>query len=274
VTAGVLLACTDATPHGQFPLPGVPYVKGQDVSPTFEGWEANADGTYTFHFGYYNRNVQEEIDVPIGPDNAFDSGDGDRGQPTHFYTGRRWFVFSVVVPADWPKDKRLFWTLKSYGQTNQAKGWLQPEWELDKDIIAKDAARDPFLRGSTGFPSGVNDQPPRMTVSADQTITLPAAAALTASATDDGIPKPAPGAAPRGRARPEGVQIRWIFYRGPAAPRFEPDVSEVMYGMPLTLKTTVTFTAPGVYRLRAIATDGALFSTRDVNVTVMAGAGR
>ncbi len=45
---------------------------------------SNSDGTYTLHFGYFNRNTEEELDVPIGPDNSFDPG-GDRGQPTHFY---------------------------------------------------------------------------------------------------------------------------------------------------------------------------------------------
>src|SRR5690348_16129765 len=69
---------------------GTQYLSGQDVSPMFDGWEGNADGTYSFYIGYLNRNSQEELDVPIGPDNKFDLGDGDQGQPTHFYPGRRW----------------------------------------------------------------------------------------------------------------------------------------------------------------------------------------
>ena len=97
------------------------YARGQDVSPTFDGWQQNPDGSYTFYFGYFNRNNEEEIDVPIGPDNTFDLG-GDRGQPTHFYPARKWWVFKTVVPADWPKDRRLVWTLTTYGKTNQAKG--------------------------------------------------------------------------------------------------------------------------------------------------------
>ncbi len=84
------------------------------------------------YFGYYNRNTQEEVDVPIGSDNQFDYGNGDQDQPAHFYPGRRWFVFKVVVPKDWPQDKRLVWTLKNRGRTNLAKGWLEEEWEVDK----------------------------------------------------------------------------------------------------------------------------------------------
>ena len=113
-----------------FPFPGTPYLRGQDVSPTFDGWAANPDGSFTLYFGYFNRNTQEEIDVPLGPENAFDLGNGDQGQPTHFYAGRRWWVFKVVVPKEWPHDKRVTWTLTNRGRTNVAKGWLQPEWEV------------------------------------------------------------------------------------------------------------------------------------------------
>ena len=70
-------------------IPGSRYARGQDVSPTFDGWERNPDGTFSMWFGYYNRNTEEEVDVPIGPENNFDLGNGDQGQPTHFYTGRK-----------------------------------------------------------------------------------------------------------------------------------------------------------------------------------------
>ena len=39
-------------------------------------------------FGYLNRNYEEEVDIPLGPDNSITVGGevyGDRGQPTHFY---------------------------------------------------------------------------------------------------------------------------------------------------------------------------------------------
>jgi len=247
---------------------GTQYLKGQDVSPTFDGWEGNADGTYSFYFGYLNRNSQEELDVPIGPENKFDLGDGDQGQPTHFYPGRRWFVFKVVVPKDWPKDKRLVWTLTNRGRTNLSKGWLQPEWEIDQLLISKNAISDPFLRTSNSNPSPDN-RAPVITGVATQTITLPAAAALKVTATDDGLPKPGPG--DRG-GRVQGVQVRWIFFRGPGKVQFDPDLSPAVYGKPLTSETKVNFSAPGKYRIRAIATDGAMFSTYDVDVTVNPGA--
>ena len=43
------------------------YSRGQNVSPAFEGWEKNDDGSFNMMFGYMNRNWEEEPDVPIGP---------------------------------------------------------------------------------------------------------------------------------------------------------------------------------------------------------------
>src|SRR5262245_56492135 len=71
---------------------------GAPVAPVYEGWERNADGTATMYFGYMNRNWQEEIDIPIGPGNAFSPGPQDRGQPTHFHPNRQKMVFAVIVP--------------------------------------------------------------------------------------------------------------------------------------------------------------------------------
>ena len=261
--------------HAQQPqFPGVQYTRGQDVSPVFNGWERNPDGTFSMWFGYYNRNIEDEIDVPIGPENSFDLGNGDQGQPTHFYPGQRWWVFKVVVPKDWPTDKRLVWTLINKGRTNQSKGWLQPEWEVDKLLIGADAASDRFLM-VLGRPIAdaiiAGNMAPVITGRATQTITLPATATLAVTATDDGLPKPRPGE--RGSdgqigGGVQGVRIRWILYRGPAKVQFDPDVSPAVYGKPLTAETKVTFRVPGDYRIRAIASDGALFSTYDVDVKV------
>src|SRR4029077_17520286 len=85
----------------QAPYTGqVRIARGQDVTPAFEGWMRNADGTFSMYFGYMNRNYEEELDIPIGADNqvelAGDSGGdkgGDEGQPTHFYPRRQRMVF-------------------------------------------------------------------------------------------------------------------------------------------------------------------------------------
>ena len=78
----------------------VQYATGQNVAPTFEGWEHNPDGSYSLVFGYLNRNYEEEVDIPIGPGNSFTlKGEtfGDKGQPTHFYPRRQQFMFKAQV---------------------------------------------------------------------------------------------------------------------------------------------------------------------------------
>lgn len=243
------------------------YATGQNVAPAFEGWEQNADGTYNFVFGYLNRNYEEEIDIPVGPENTIDP-DNDRGQPTHFYPRRQRFVFKVVVPKDWDKQRRVVWTLTAHGRTDQAKGWLQPEWELNDGVISEN---------NGGGVLDPDNKPPSITGSPAQTITLPNTATLTVSANDDGLPKPSarlevpnsnppnPDAAPR---RQQGVRIRWTLHRGPGKVTFDPDNAPALYGKPVTLASKVSFSAPGTYVLRAIASDGQLFSTHEVIVTV------
>jgi hypothetical protein len=267
LAAALLLAVSvPADVHGQFGPFG--FARGQDVSPTFDGWERNPDGTFTFHFGYYNRNTEEEFDVPVGPDNGFDVGGPDRGQPTHFYPSRRWWVVKVTVPADWPKDRRLVWTLKTNGMTNQAKGWLQPEWEVDQKLIAKNAARDGSLmtNGTNTLDMDATNAPPAITVTGVRPVRVGETLSLSATAADDGKPAPIPD--PEGKIQ-QGVRLRWIVVRGAGRVRFEPDIMpNRVHGKPAVLQTSVTFSQAGAYRLRAIASDGMAFSTHDVDVTV------
>jgi hypothetical protein len=252
------------------------YARGQNVAPAFEGWERNADGTINMVFGYLNRNYEEEVDIPIGPNNRVDFGGDDRGQPTHFYPRRQRFVFRVVVPGDWDKNRKLQWTLTSRGRTDVAKGWLQPEWELNPGVISENAGGGVLEEGN---------QPPSIKGSAAQTFTMGSPATLTVSATDDGLPKPVvrrtvnatPDAAAANadvnqrRRRAEGLRIRWIQYRGPGRATFDPANAPAVYGKPVDLTTKVSFSAPGAYLLRAIAGDGQLESIHEVSVTVNAG---
>ena len=250
----------------------VKYARGQNVAPIFEGWEHNADGTYSLVFGYLNRNYEEQVDIPIGVDNSFTiRGEtfGDKGQPTHFYPRRQRFLFRVVVPADWNKEERVVWTLTSHGRTDQAKGWLQPEWELSPDVMVEN------MEGGVRDP---NNKPPTIQAeAAAASVTLPNAATLTASASDDGLPKPyrrnssnaARNDSPR---RPMGVDIKWIQYRGPGKVTFDPPNSPVIHGEAVHLTSRAAFSAPGTYVLRATAFDGQLFTTEDVTVTVNPGA--
>jgi len=247
----------------------VQYARGQNVAPVFEGWEHNPDGTYSMVFGYLNRNYEEEVDIPLGTDNSITLGGetfGDRGQPTHFYPRRQRFLFKVVVPKDWDKTQKVVWTLTSRGRTDQAKGWLQPEWELSEDVIVEN------MEGGVPDP---DNKAPAVTINSVPSVTLSKPATLTATATDDGLPKPYRrndsnpdrNAKPR---RPAGVQIKWIQYRGPGKVTFDPESSEVVQGKPVTLTSKVSFSAPGTYVLRAIANDGQLYTPSDITITVNA----
>src|SRR5262249_38409024 len=189
---------------------------------------------------------------------------GDRGQPTHFYPRRQRFLFRVVVPKDWDKKEKVIWTLTSHGKTDQAKGWLQPEWELSPDVIVENMGG--------GVPDPKN-MPPVLTVNAPANAASHDPVTLTASATDDGLPKPYRRSAsnpdrdsqPR---RPRGVQIKWIVYRAAGQVSFEPDASSIVHGEPVTLNSKVRFSDPGTYVLRVTASDGQLFTSRDVSITV------
>ena len=113
------------------------YLRGQNVSPAFEGWEKNADGSFNMMFGYMNRNWEEEVDVPLGPDNNISPGVPDQGQPTHFLPRRNRFVFKVRVPADWGK-KELVWTLTTRGKTERAYATLREDSMVDNIVQASE----------------------------------------------------------------------------------------------------------------------------------------
>lgn len=262
VLTGVLVYLTSSgLLRAQVPYASeIPMDRGQDVTPAFEGWMPNADGTISMYFGYMNRNHKEELDIPIGPENNVEPG-GDRGQPTHFYPRRQRMVFSVVIPKDWGLDKKVVWTLTIRGKTNVAKGWLQPEWQIDKEVIMQ----------QTGGGSDAQNQPPVfVSGSESQTATLPNTVTLTATAQDDGRPKPrrVRDIEDVGGPEPLGLSVRWIIYRGAAGVTLSPGTVSSGYQKPVTSVTNASFKLPGVYVFRAIASDGSLSTYRDVTVTV------
>ena len=271
--------------------------RGQNVAPVFEGWERNPDGTFTMVFGYMNRNYEEMPEAPIGPNNAFEPGPADRGQPTRFYTRRQQFVFRVQVPADWG-DKDLVWTLTSNGRTDQAFGSLWPNWEIDDGVIRNNRGM-----GSRGAPA--DNQHPRITLpgGTDLTLTLPDTLTLTAVISDDGIPGPRPrrdeaaddddddpqAAARRKAARERrarrphptnqavvsarvagetGLALTWVHYRGPGAVTFDPMSIAVEGGRGGEVVTTVSFTERGTHTLRGYADDSIKTTPIDMTVTV------
>src|SRR4029453_4227572 len=80
-----ILVSSAQQPSGTLPLVPAP-ASGGGVTPPFQAWYQNGDGSYSFLVGYYNRNTREAIDIPIGPNNKVEPGLPDQGQPTHFET--------------------------------------------------------------------------------------------------------------------------------------------------------------------------------------------
>lgn len=103
---------------------------GASVTPAYDGWYDGSDGSHTFVIGYYNRNWSTEVDIPIGPNNHFEPGDPDRGQPTHFLSNRNFGMFAVTVPKSTPAVERLWWVLTVNGVTQRVPFHMSPEYNF------------------------------------------------------------------------------------------------------------------------------------------------
>lgn len=280
--------------HGQqraFDDTGLTYTHGQPVVPIYSGYEETADGSFTMHFSYLNRNWQEEVYIPIGPNNNIAPAPfgPDAGQPTYFLPRNNRWQFTVRVPADFG-TKDIIWTLTSHGQTYRVYGSLKPEYALDEASIIR------LYTGGTGQ----GNQTPVLKVEDDKqrTAKVGQPVTLAAVATDDARggrsgfpigrprPRPAAGTGPGGLRTAQGLTFVWFQYRGgPGKITFVPPQfdawenvkwnSPYAYGWPLPpippgnrWVVQAIFPAAGTYVLRARAYDGAKWATEDVTVTV------
>jgi hypothetical protein len=252
----------------------VRYNSGQSIQPVFEGWSKNPDGSFAMWFGYLNRNYEERPNVKVGPDNGI-NGD-DMGQPEFFMPRRQQFAFKVDVPATFPKDANLVWTVKANGVTLKAYGSLWPVWEVDYNTISANRGSRTAIDFDEppNLPPQVVDPPPPQTAEVGKPLSL------TLSIQDDGNPKPRidRGARVAGIKKPgtegaeppinQSLRVSWVQWRGPGVVTFDPRVVRVADGK-ATAK--VTFDKPGAYVLRAYAEDASIHTPHDVKVTVTAG---
>jgi hypothetical protein len=164
------------------------YNSGQNVAPGYEGWEEEPDGSKYFLFGYMNRNWEEELHVPVGPNNSFSPGNPDMGQPTHFLPRRNRFVFRVKVPASFTAKDELIWTLTTNGVTEKAYASLRDDYKVDDVVKASETGA---LGAGSSSPEIRSNKPPVVKVEGSKTLTAKVGQPLTLSAvvTDDGIPK-------------------------------------------------------------------------------------
>jgi len=243
--------------QSQRPLSPLPE-DGLRVAPFFDGWYANADGSWTFSFGYSNLSLHDTVEIPVGPDNFIEPGEFDGGQPTVFQpagtggpsTGtreRERGVFSVTVPPEF--SGQVVWTLRHLGETHRVVASkrsepYQLEWPMGMGSVP------PLFRfsaeGHAGRgPAGVAHGPVR--VSAGQPLSV------TVWLDDDSKREPLPAAIAKLRGDAPAMHVTWQKFSGPpGAVTFSPSREDIQ-DLRGTASTRVTFERPGDYIIRAKA---------------------
>ena len=277
-TAGSTLAGAGQQGVGQTPSP-LPLTqtvreRGSSVTPAFEGWYYDKDGSERLLVGYFNRNLKQEFDIPPGPENRVEPGGPDLGQPTHFLSGRQWGVFTIKLPKDFG-DKKLTWTIVANGFTNAITLHTKPDYVVEPFEDAASKNTPPVIKFR---PGGQTFTGPPTTIDEKYSATVGVPLPLTVWVTDEGpkinVPEPGRGRG-RGRGRgtdaaagsddaaaargeftpPPPLALTWSMFRGPGAVKFEnakPSIDKEQNGKS---STTATFTAPGEYILRLQAND-------------------
>jgi hypothetical protein len=217
---------------------------GLGVTAAYEGWFKSADGSVRLLVGYFNRNLKQTLDIPIGSENRIDPGGPDHGQPTHFLPRRQWGVFTILIPKDFG-DKKLTWTLVANGQTTSIPLGLNPLYEVEPFKDAAQGNTPPTLRFEQG---GAALQGPPLGIAAEFSGIAGQPVGLTIWAADDAIVDP------DRKATESPVTVKWSKYRGPGDVVFA-DAQPKVDKSDGRATTTATFTAPGEYILRAQAND-------------------
>jgi hypothetical protein len=227
------------------------YSSGQNVWPAYEGWEKTTDGSVDLLFGYMNDNWEEEIDVPVGPENNIQPAGPDQGQPTHFLPRRNRFVFRVRAPKGFGEREEMVWTLTTHGKTQKAYATLRPDYLVESiDLMSETGALGPGVSS----PALRANKPPVVKIEGDKkrNAKVGQPLALVAYVTDDGIPNvrsqvqaipqstagrganPAVATPGRGRnpalnpparitvGKVMGLHLSWFVYRGVGRATFEP----------------------------------------------------
>ncbi len=245
----IALVAPSSTVLGAMQLPLAPVrASGQTVTPVFGGWYQNSDGTYSLSFGYFNRNSEEVLEIPIGPNNFMKPGNPNQGQPTQFHPRQHWGVFAVSVPADFG-NQRVVWTLKIRGKTFSIPGSLNREWQIDAlRGEAGSGNTPPVLRFDTGGPKGSG---PGGITAGPLTAPIGKPLKMTVWATDDGRPSTSVFQADEKNVP---VSLTWFKHQGPGDVTFNEPAVQV--SEPDGKVTTIaTFGEPGDYILRVRAND-------------------
>ena len=224
---------------------------GRTVTPAYEGWYDNGDGTYSLSFGYYNRNSDEIIEIPLGPNNLLEPAGLAQNQPTRFEEGRHWGTFAVRVPSDFG-EQEVTWTLKMKGQVFAVPGHLNVDWKIDALYEGAHDNTPPVLHYELGGTdvtgpagSGIVFGPLNTSVGRPLEITL--------YANDDGLGRGLGGFSFGGGRRPLAT-LTWFKHQGPGEVTFA-EASHQVRDAEAPVVNGVTFGSPGEYVIRIRATD-------------------
>ena len=229
------------------------HTAGRSVTGAFEGWFRNPDGTATLVLGYFNRNLTQEIEIPVGDDNRIEPGGPDRGQPTRFLPGRQWAVFTIQIPKN--EDAKLTWTLRANGKTTSIPLKLDPLWMLSP---YRDASNNtpPYISFEAGH---LGSQGPPIGVLKSYTAEAGKPLEIQVWVADDARVGMSPSVLQR---TTPAVTLKWITFRGPSKADFSPARPTIEIMDPPaelkfagTAKTLATFPRPGEYLIELIAND-------------------
>ena len=156
--------------------------RGQGVQPIFAGWARKPDGGYSMYFGYINRNYLETPVVPIGPDNKFEPGAPDRGQPTVFNTRISYWGVSRGRTGRLGEERAGL--DGHHSRQNGAELWAGSN---------RSGNPIPSIKVRLGMLESLKNTPPVLTVASEATASVAAPLSLTATVTDDGLPVPRKG---------------------------------------------------------------------------------
>jgi len=229
----------------------------QPVVPIFEGWYRNADATRELCFGYFNLNMDEPIDIPLGENNFIEPAQYDGHQPTHFtvvpgmtdtspFTSRFrriWCAFTVTVPADFAEDGQVWWTLHRDGEDAPVRvpGTINGAYILDEprsDGMGEVAPVLRFTQNGEGFQGRKGLIAPPRTARVGQPLEVSVWVEHEFE---------------------ERMWTGWLEYRAPEGGHVRFSAAEAR--IPLTAHkgvatTTATFSQPGEYQLLLQVIDG------------------
>ncbi len=221
--------------------------RGVSVTPAFEGWYENTDGSFTLLVGYYNRNKAETFDIPVGPNNRIEPGNADQGQPTYFATGRAWGVFAIRVPKDFG-TKTLTWAITSNGETQSIPLGLTKGYTITPLLEAGMGNRPPVF---TFAPGGAKFTGPPTAVAATKEGTVGQPVALDVWVED---PKQTKIGLPTSRSGSGVALVSFHKFRGPGKVTFDPTRMSVAKQGDM-VGTKATFSLPGEYLVRVQGND-------------------